>query len=103
MKRFLVLLVTGALAGSLLAGWLGRPIIVWNWSTPLPNPAACDKPVEAALRSLAMAQMITAAVSGLVFGVAGSLIARALRMRAERKAGASGTSGPAAAPPKPQA
>jgi len=95
MKRFLILLVIGALAGSLLAGWLGRPIIVWNWSTPVPNPAACDKAVEAALRSLAYAQMITAGVLGVISGVAGTLIARAMRMRAERKA--------AAAPPKPQA
>ena len=102
MKRFLVLLVVGALAGSLLAGWIGRPIIVWNWSTPLPNPAACDKSVEAALRSLAFAQMVTAGILGLVFGVAGTFIARAMRMRAERKAAASGGSGSAPSA-KPQA
>jgi hypothetical protein len=95
MKRFLVLLVVGALAGSLLAGWLGRSIIVWNWSTPLPNPAACDQPIAAALRSLAYAQMVTAGILGVTFGVVGTLIARALRMRAEAKAAAAGATGPA--------
>lgn len=99
MKRFLVLFVSGALAGSLLAGWIGRPIIVWNWSTPLPNPAACDKPIEAALQTLATAQLITAGITGVAVGVVGLLLLRALRLRKERKAG---TPGPSTTP-TPQA
>jgi hypothetical protein len=96
MKKYLILLAVGALAGMAMGAWLGPGLIGWWFAPPVQNRVlTCDREVSWALQSLVKVLTASAVGFAVLFAVAGGIIGLALRNRAARKA--------AATPPSPSA
>lgn len=87
MKRFLVLLLAGALSGMAFGAWAGPKMISWWFAPPVQNALlTCNREIDWAMQSLVKAQLGAALGGALVFAIGGGLIGYAWRNRAERKA-----------------
>ncbi|MBI5543333.1 MAG: hypothetical protein HY901_05555 [Deltaproteobacteria bacterium] len=90
MKRALVLAVVGGFLGIVTGSLLGPWFLSWYSEPSLPSTFSCTKEIDWAMDRLVKTQLASALIGAIVVGVAGTLIARALRLRAARKAAAGG-------------
>lgn len=75
IKRTLMLLLAGLGVGLVLTMWFGPGLISW-WNRPsVATPISCDSAIREVTRDLVNMQLQVGAALGLVFAVAGNLLA----------------------------
>lgn len=89
MKRSLALFTIGGLLGTALGSWLGPKAVSYWFAPPVQNSHFnCNAEITWAMQSLIKWQALSAGVWAVIVVIAGTLIARAWRQRAARKAAA---------------